>query len=160
MRAGANNVAKPFVSQLDAASEIAACHNAASVVAASANAEYEIAASALAASEIAATLIAEFEVAASDVAASALAATGFPGSVLEAGTVVARQDAQELSGARWVSACTVSAVASFGSLAGEMYSGLPVGIDRPPLSNQQIAAQSTPPGHPAWRENQLAGGQA
>ena len=124
VRADANNVAKPFVSQLDAASEIAACHNAVSVVAASAIAAYEIVASAFAASliaayvfaasESAATVIAEFEVAASDVsasafaataiaasavAASALAATEILGSGLEAATVVARQDAQVQPGA-------------------------------------------------------------
>ena len=39
-------------------------------------------------------------------------------------------------------------------------SGLRLGIDRPPLSNQQIAAQSTAPGHPVLREHQFAGAEA
>ena len=33
-------------------------------------------------------------------------------------------------------------------------------VDRPPLSNQQIAAQSTAPGHPVLREHQFADAEA
>ena len=42
----------------------------------------------------------------------------------------------------------------------ENCSGLQLGIDRPPLSNQQIAAQSTAPGHPVVGEHQFAGAEA
>ena len=39
-------------------------------------------------------------------------------------------------------------------------SGPRLEIDRPPLSNQQIAAQSTAPGHPVLREHQFADAEA
>ena len=39
-------------------------------------------------------------------------------------------------------------------------SGLQLEIDRPPLSNQQIAAQLIAPGHPVLREHQFADAEA
>ena len=55
--------------------------------------------------------------------------------------------------------CMAAWVAAAEEAVGDC-SGLRLEIDRPPLSNQQIAAQSTASGHPVLREYQFADAEA
>ena len=106
----------------------------------------QVAASELAASETAASGTAASETAASELATASTVAR-------QAESVVRTEVQQEAVSAGF------AAASSLGLTVGTCL-GLQVEIDRPLLSHQHIAAQSTAPGRTALREHQFAGGQA
>ncbi len=95
------------------------------------------------------------------VAASELAASETAASELATASTVVRQvdSVVRTEVQREAVSAGFAAASSLGLTVGTCL-GLQVEIDRPLLSHQHIAAQSTAPGRTALREHQFAGGQA